>query len=137
MGSSSTPPSYPAFLAKTELGLLKHFNWKFQIKNKTPWSQKAAAPYLRRLWGQGQPPVTLPPAPHTYALLQASASKCQRCQHVHTAGGDPPFAGQRQYFGVQEAWTGSAQQGEGFTPRMDAAMGTQLLWEAVASWQGW
>lgn len=36
-------------------------------------------------------------------------------------------------FGVCEAWTGWMQGGEGLTPHMDAAVGTQLPQEAAAS----
>lgn len=92
-----------------------------------------AAPCLRRSWGQGQPRHA--PAHSSYICIIAS----QRELYVSGASthtqpeGTLASQDKGRRFGVWEAWTGQAQGGEGLTPCMDAAVGTQLLREVVAS----
>lgn len=131
MGSSSTPPSQPAFLAKSEPELLEHFKEKIQKKPKALEPHAAAAASCLRGLGAS------PPSPSRLLLIHMHGCKLNVSGASMQPEGTLASQDKGRRFGMQQAQTGRAQGREGLTPHRDVAVGTQLLQEAAVSWRGW
>lgn len=121
-------PTQPAFLPSRPN--LNRDCWniskrKFRNKTKAPGATRSSSSSSVSAGSQGQPPITLPPAPHPYSWFQA---KCQRSQPEGTLASQDKGS----CFGIRQAQTGWVQGREGLTPHRDVAVGTQLK-----SWRGW